>query len=198
MIAALFAAAALLVAPVTATEVHTAVAEARALGYEVCEPTVVDAAQGYEVFGWGAMSNEVAGWAAWPEAFGACVVGMIPELPEDPEFLGYVARHEVCHLAVGVGIDSDLAAHSMSDRHHQHPLFHECMNRLAGVPVPEGVVVAAASTAPEPVVEEPLSMGLPGGGLTNIEFATTPDPVYTDHLCDGLMEAKPWIEWSCK
>lgn len=109
--------------------------DARSLGYQPCEPTLVDASSGWTALGFGQMPDNVAAWAAWPEAFGVCAVGWTPEtlMSEDAEWVDYVARHEVCHLAVGVQIDANPDNWALADRHHEAEDFKVCMERMLHV-----------------------------------------------------------------
>lgn len=112
--------------------VSRAVQDAEAAGYAPCHPQVVDAAEGWTRLGFGTMPDNVGGWAVWPEAFnGACEVGLTPwSLENGMENLDYVARHEVCHLSVGVQIDANAQYRTLDDRHHEAPDFKDCMAQL--------------------------------------------------------------------
>lgn len=201
MIAQIVLAGALLLAGQDAVDV--ALQDARSLGYTPCSAEVVDAREGWKTINGTEMPENVAGWAAWPEAFRVCQVGLTPETVEsaDPEWLPAVARHEVCHLAVGYEIDRDTSTWELPDRHHDAPQFKECMAKMTEH-VQAKVVVEGASTAPpgSAPVEVLPTVGIGNGGVTGVAEYEKIVNGATDEdleLCLELQEVKPWIDWDC-
>lgn len=185
--------------------VREAVEDAQSAGYDPCIPTVVDAAAGWTHLGFGEMPVEVAGWAAWPEAFGVCMVGLTPDTvtSEDPTWLRDVAQHEVCHLSVGVAIDARTDRASFEDPHHDAPDFKECMARMREINVERDVSTTDNGegdlpTCPDPYngwcsVPDAVVLDTRTGATTEVRNLT-PDPTYTDaDHCADLHEVKPWI-----
>lgn len=214
MIAAVVLAGAMLLTGQAA--VDQATQQAEALGYKPCHAEVVDAASN-----WGPVNGthdempaDVAGWAAWPEVWGVCQIGLTPETVEDPEWLGYVAQHEVCHLAVGLFIDTRPEAYQLEDRHHQHPAFDVCMGYMTGWQTYHdaakvnadklGITIESVSPPlpeppPPPAPNEPTA-SLPGGGTTGVDVYSkiVAGPTSADYEnCLALQEVKPWIDWEC-
>lgn len=203
MIAAVILTGALLFNAQAAVDVATKQAES--LGYQPCQAEVVDAASQ-----WGpvngtndVMPENVAGWAAWPEVWGVCQIGITPETAADADFLDDVARHEVCHLAVGVAIDANPDNYKLDDRHHEATDFKDCMAGIDLVAQEESQVVGVNSAPPgtaeaEPTIEPTISVG--NGGTTGIaEYeAILNGPTNEDYEnCLALQEVKTWIDWEC-
>lgn len=200
-----------------AAAVDQAVENAKAHGYTLCQPTTVDASEGWKAITGTDMPDTVGGWAAWPEAFNTCQIGLTPWSMSSLETLNGTAQHEVCHLATGHGIDTDPATNTLEDRHHEAPAFKLCMSRTA-----EKVHVLPNTTATETEAEEDESATDngegrlpqcpdPGNGycsginpnkvvfdtrtgatteVRNLSEEVTP---YLQRLCLQLQEAKPWI-----
>lgn len=120
--AALFAAVSLVpnAQPAWAPEMVGMEIEAlRALGYEVCEPTVGQLPDAAE--------QEGAVADAIPTPYGDRCAVRFSDLLE-AEDLNWVAWHESCHLATVNDIFADAASADMEDPAHQHPLFSACLD----------------------------------------------------------------------
>lgn len=160
--------------------VEAALRDQRALGYEPCEPTLVERDKYGPV-------PEAAAWASWPETFERCEIGWDPAFnTDDQSWVDYVAWHEVCHLSTGLIIDRDLRywkAGAMADPYHMAPEFHGCMGALPAPP-------------PPPPGQVQLDVG---GFIVTTDVGSLPgaDDEEVD-LCAELQEAKPWLDWGCE
>lgn len=154
--------------------IDTALEGQRALGYQPCQPTLVELG---DVPG-------AAAWAAWPEEYGVCEVGIAPDSATwEPTFTAEIAWHEVCHLSTGHGIATDLHTSGLDDLYHVSQAFKDCMS-------------GAIAPPPPPVGQ--VQMYVDGNHvMTTDTDSLTANAHEEARLCADLQEAKPWIEWGC-
>lgn len=101
------------------TMVDIEMAHLRSLGYEICDPIILQLPDKKE--------DEGALASAIPTPYAEHCILWFSDLIETSD-LNWVAHHEVCHLATVNDIFADGVSDKMEDPAHQHPLFSACLD----------------------------------------------------------------------